>query len=373
MFFEILFFIIIFIFVFGEFLYPKIIFLLPPNPVKKSETTMPNITILIPAYNEERAIADKIKNTLALNYPENKREIVVIDNGSSDKTYEIASRFPVTLLKSERGKLQALNRGINYAKTEAIAITDADVELSEDSIKSAVSYLSEKIGAVGGYIVAEAEEKNSLMREKEKYKKKDWELRYQESMIDSVCNLDGKFLIFRKSIFPGFPENALVDDYFMTFNIRVRGYRLIIDKSAKVHEKLEGNWEKEIEQFKRYAMSALIINFKNIKFLFNPKYGYFGLLTFPFRRFFPVLYPVFMLYIIIFLLFASLSTISKLDAFAAMLVLGVIALIILLAAIFLFLRKKLQLVQLSAVFMSYLSLLKVNNLKFGQWTTLREK
>lgn len=358
MFFNFLFFIFVAIILFGEFVYPKIIFLLPKRPSKKSET-MPDITVLIPVYNEEKNIADKIKNTLSLDYPADKREIVVINNGSSDKTYEIARQFPVTLLESENGKIKALNKGIKYAKTDVIVITDADIQLGPESIKNAVSYLNNDTGAVSGYVVAKADE-TELMKEKEKYKKRDWELRYQESLIDSVCNLDGKFLVFKKSVFYDFSKDAIVDDYFMTFKIREKGYRLLVDKSTEVYEKLEGSAKEEFRQFKRYAISSLVINFKNIKFLFNPRYGYFGLLTFPFRRFFPVLYPIFLSYIAIFLIIHYPPVI----------------LFFLVTFAFLCFYKRLMVIQLFAVFLSYadlvIGLFKRNDLRFGKWTTVRK-
>ncbi len=372
MFFDVLFFISVFVIFFGEFLYPKIIFFLPQKPVKRSGA-MPKITVLIPAYNEEIAIADKIKNTLSLDYPQERREIVVIDNSSSDKTYEIASEFPVILLKSKRGKINALNEGINYAKTDIIVVSDVDILLNKKSLKSAVSCLTENVGAVNGYIIAKSKDPGFLMREKEEYKKRDWDLRYRESMIDSVCNVDGKFVIFRKSIFSGFPENALVEDYFMTFDIRGKGYRLIVDKSAEAYENLiKGSFKDEVEQFKRYATSALIINFRNIKFLFNPKYGYFGLLTFPFRRFFPVLYPVFMLYSGIFLLIIGLSVISKFSVPIIILISGLTVIFLLLIVKFLWFHRRLMFVQLLAVLSSYIDLFKKNDLKFGRWETLRK-
>lgn len=369
MFFYLLFFIFVFIIIFGEFFYPKIIFFLPAKPPKKSDI-IPEITVLIPAYNEEQKIADKIKNTLSLKYPQNKKHVIVIDNGSVDRTYGIASRFPVTLLKSRRGKIHALNAGIDNAKTDLIAITDADVELGPGSLASAASYFGEgeSVGAVSGFVVPLADKGNALMREKKIYKERDWELRYREGMVDSVCNLDGKLVVFRKSVFPGFPENALVDDYFMTFRIREKGYRLVVDKSAEVYEKLEESFREEIDQFKRYAASVLAINFRNIKFLFNPKYGYFGMLTFPFRRFFPIFYPIFLLYFAVFLVVAGASFYGfATAAFLASIV------IFLLAAAIIFPRKRLALVRFFAVFVSYFSLFKKNDLKFGGWATASRK
>jgi cellulose synthase/poly-beta-1,6-N-acetylglucosamine synthase-like glycosyltransferase len=211
------------------------------------------------------------------------------------------------------------------------------------------------------------------MKGKEKYKRKDWDLRYRESMVDSVCNLDGKFFLFKKSIFSEFPKNALVDDYFMTFAIKEKGYRLIVDRAAEVYEKLEGEIKEEIGQFKRYATSALIINFKNIKFLFNPKYGYFGLLTFPFRRFFPLFYPLFLLYSIIFLSISGVSLISKLNILTIIFIFGLIFLFLLLFILFLWFRRRFSLIQLWAVALSYVDLFKKNDLKIGKWETFRKK
>lgn len=371
MFFSVLFFISIFIVFFGEFIYPRIIVFLPKKPIKKI-SALPNVTILIPAYNEELAIADKIKNTFSLDYPKEKIEIIVIDNGSSDRTYEIASRFPVKLLKSERGKINALNKGIESAKTDFIVMTDADVEVSANSVKSAISYFGEDVGAVNGYVVASAGEGNSLMREKQVYKKKDWELRYRESLVDSACNLDGKFLIFKKSIFSKFSKDEMVDDYPMTFSIREKGYRLIVDKSAKIYERLKESPLEELKQFQRYALSIVVINFKNIKFLFNPKYGYFGLLTFPFRRFFPVLYPFFMLYSTIFLLIAALPLLYNLSVSAMILVFSIAVMAFILLTIAILRRKKLMLIHLFAIVISYFDLFKKNNLKLGEWATRRK-
>lgn len=354
MFFNFLFFIFVAIILFGEFVYPKMIFLLPKRSSKKSEI-IPKITVLIPAYNEEKNIADKIKNTFSLDYPRNKIEIVVVDNGSFDKTHEIAGQFPITLLESENGKINALNKGIEYAKTDVIVITDADIQLNVGSLRNAVSCLDEEVGAVSGYVIAKANE-TELMKEKEKYKKRDWELRYQEGLADSVCNLDGKFLVFKKSIFSYFPEDAIVDDYFMTFKIREKGFRLLVEKSAEAYEKLDWGAKEEFIQFKRYTLSSLIINFRNIKFLFNPKYSYFGLLTFPFRRFFPVLYPIFLSYIAIFLIIHYPP----------------VLLFFMAAFAFLCFYKRLMVIQLLAVFLSYTDLFKRNDLKLGKWATVRK-
>lgn len=353
--FTIIFYFCIFIIFAGVFLYPLITEKTRKKEIKRNKE-IPAITILIPVYNEEKVIAQKIENTFSLDYPENKKEIVVIDNGSADKTSEIIKNFPVTLLKSDRGKIKALNKGIDYSKTDIIVMTDADVKLSRESVKNLVSCLNEKVGAVNGYVIPKAAIKSSLMREKENYKKKDWDLRFKEGLIDSVCNLDGKLIAFKKSVLPKIPDNAPTDDYTITFLIRKKGYRLLVDRKAEVYEALQESFYNEIKQFRRYAGDVIATNFRNINFLFNPKYGYFGLMTFPFRRFFPVLYPFFLIYILIYLFYIS----------------PYISLFLFLAGLlFLIFFKKLIIAQLIAVILSYFDIFLKNNLKGGEWEKSR--
>jgi cellulose synthase/poly-beta-1,6-N-acetylglucosamine synthase-like glycosyltransferase len=337
---------------FGTLLYPKITFAIKKRKLDKIDK-LPKITILIPAYNEEKTIEGKIKNTLSIDYPKKRFKVVVIDNESTDNTYKIAKKFPITVLKSKRGKINALNKGLDYAKTEIIVMTDADAEVEKRSIRSMVSYLNGNIGAVNGFVVAKSK---SFIKEKEDYKKNEWELRYEEGLIDSACNLDGKLIAFRRSVLRRFPKDCLTDDYSMTFLIRKKGYRAIVDKSARVYETLPDNLWDEIKQIKRYGKDMMLTNIKNINFLFNPEYGFFGLMTFPFRRFFPLFYPVFLAYIIVYLFFVN-SLLSLAVVF--------------LGALFLLLFDKLKMIQILAITLSYFDLFGGKRLKEGRWEIKR--
>jgi len=336
--------------IFGIFFYPLITIHIKKRPLKQVKE-IPKITILIPTYNEEKIIEEKIKNTLSMDYPKNKREIVIVDNGA-DNTSKIAKKFPVTVLRSGRGKIKAINKGLEHSKTDIIIVTDADTEIEPNSIKSMVSYLTGKIGLVNGYIIP----KSRSFKSKMNYKKKEWHLRYEEGLIDSMCNPEGKMMAFRKSIVPKIPEDWFTEDYPITFFLRGKGYRMIVDKDAKVYESMPPNTKEEIKQFKRYSRDIMITNFKNIRFLFNPKYGYFGMMTFPFRRFFPVLYMAFIIYFLIYLFF-----IHPLIPIA-LLVVGLPSLLIF---------DKLKLIQMAAVISSYFGLFKIKDQKGGKWKTVR--
>jgi len=119
----------------------------------------PEVSIVIAAYNEEKHIGRKIENCLALNYPRDKLEIIVVSDGSHDRTKEIAGNFQtnsVRLLSYEqrKGKAHALNLGVSQAKGDVIFFTDARQTLEKESLRELVANLNDpKVGTVSGELV----------------------------------------------------------------------------------------------------------------------------------------------------------------------------------------------------------------------------
>jgi poly-beta-1,6 N-acetyl-D-glucosamine synthase len=118
----------------------------------------PLVSIIIPARNEEKVIGSTIKSLLEAEYE--PKEIIVVDDGSTDKTFEIASMYQgpkVKVLRRElggRGKARAVNFGLRFAKGDVIVVTDADTVLSRDAIKELVRKLQDpKVSAVAGNVM----------------------------------------------------------------------------------------------------------------------------------------------------------------------------------------------------------------------------
>ncbi len=285
---------------FSTILYPVVIKYLSKNKKLSEIKCSEKVTVIVPTYNEEKYIERKINNLLLSSYP--KMDIFVVDNNSTDKTVEIVKKLPVKLFFSERGKIAAINKGIKNSKSDIIIITDADTTTTKETVSKCVNLLTKDIGAVNAICQIKDKIKGSYSKEKLSYNNKDWILRYLEGKLDSTICLDGKFIAFRKKIFPKFPKKTLADDYELVFFLKRKGYRSIVCKSARVFEEPPVNTREELKQISRRMGLNILINFRNIDFLFNPKYSYYGFFIFPFRRFFPLFFPIFIAYIALYLL-----------------------------------------------------------------------
>ena len=93
----------------------------------------PFISIIVPVYNEEAVIASCLESLCALNYPPERHEVLVIDNGSTDRTAQIIQAYPVIMLTEERrGSYAARNTGLKVARGDIMAFTDADCVVSDN-------------------------------------------------------------------------------------------------------------------------------------------------------------------------------------------------------------------------------------------------
>ena len=256
----------------------------------------PTIAILVPVYNEEKFIGQKLENVIALDYPEDKISYLVVDNGSADRTSEIASKYPVTLLQCERGKNKAINAGLAATDAEIVIITDVDTIVSPSAAMNVVNMLRGDIGAVSGLVTMQDEGGSAYMRSKSRFHMSDWELRYKEGLIDSACSLDGRFLAFRHDLVQEIPDKAIIDDLEITFIVRKQGFRCVVAKNTPVLEASPETIWAEMVQIRRRVCTTLVTMGQYWTMIFNPKYGFFGAVTQPFRRAFALFLPAFVLF-----------------------------------------------------------------------------
>jgi len=120
------------------------------------QRTSPFVSVIIPVLNEERTIRECLTSLIKMDYPVERREILVVDNGSTDRTAEIVKSFPIQYLQEElRGSAAARNKGIKASRGEIVAFTDADCVVTTGWLWELVRAFDEEgVGGVAGEVVA---------------------------------------------------------------------------------------------------------------------------------------------------------------------------------------------------------------------------
>jgi len=203
------------------------------------------LTIVIPAHNEEAVIADKIKNTLACDYPVEKVEILVASDGSTDRTAERAREvvhpslflldFPV-----RRGKLSVLVDAVSRARGEIVVLTDASALLKPDALMRLVENFSDPgVGCVSGrYVIARDVTPHLDSRGESERGYFEFEVfqRRQESLFHSTLGAHGACYALRRNLFPSLPAGVINDDFVIPMLILAGGHRTVYEDRAVVAE-----------------------------------------------------------------------------------------------------------------------------------------
>jgi poly-beta-1,6-N-acetyl-D-glucosamine synthase len=194
-----------------------------------------NVTILLPVRNGERWLRAKLESLLALRYPAELMQIVVVSDGSTDGTDEIACQYAgrIEFLRTQGGgKAVALNAGLERARGEILFLTDVRQPLDPDCLKHLVACFADpSVGVVSGELVireglTRAEASVGLYWKYEKW------LRKLEGRIDSVMGATGCIYAMRRELAGPLPPGTLVDDMFLPLTAFFKGYRVILDDAA---------------------------------------------------------------------------------------------------------------------------------------------
>lgn len=256
--------------------YPLLVFLLA-KLIYKSEifqASQPPVTLLIAAYNEESVIEDKIRNSLAIDYPKDRLQVVIVADGSTDKTLEITKRYTnrgVELLyqPERRGKMAAINRALTHARGEIIIFSDANNYYAADTIQNLIRPFGDPgVGAATGAKVIDKGD-GSLGTSEGLYWKYESFIKKQESRLGSCTSAAGEVLAIRKHLYSPPPNNVINDDFYIAMQIVRSGYRLVYVPEAKSIERVSPSAEDEVTRrtrinagrFQAIAMAKQILPF----------------------------------------------------------------------------------------------------------------
>jgi cellulose synthase/poly-beta-1,6-N-acetylglucosamine synthase-like glycosyltransferase len=246
----------------------------------QSGNAAPKVSLLISVYNEEGVIEEKLVNSLGLDYPKDLLEIVVISDGSTDRTDEIVARYASqgVLLRSYEGRIgktACLNKTVPSAKGEIIVFSDANSKYDRSAVKRLVSHFSDpQIGFVTGATRYISEEGGKLLDSIGIYSKIEKVTKMLESRTGSCVGADGAIFAIRKSLYQPL-QSADINDLVIPLNIIRKGLRGIVDENAFCIEKIakgaKGEFNRQVRITNR-TLRALV----NQRDLLNPfKYGFF--------------------------------------------------------------------------------------------------
>jgi len=259
---------------------------------RKSKNTapageMPSVSIIIPARNEEKVIAETARCMLGLEYPREKMELIVMNDGSTDRTREILesiaandARLRVVNIPKEdsgQGKSKVLNRAVELAKGEIIAVYDADNRPEQDALKLLVQELvanPEFIAAIGKFRTINKDKTFMTRFVNIESLSFQWILQAGRSFLFDIAILPGtNFVIWKKTVqeIGGWDVNALTEDAELSLRLYKAGWKIkFVPRSITWEQEPESIkvWLKQRERWVRgnnYVMVRLLTEFKDFK------------------------------------------------------------------------------------------------------------
>jgi len=297
----------VFLLVYGYVLYPLTLMILSKffkNPVHSNNSYMPEISIIISAYNEQDLIADAIKSVFNSAYPGSKINVLVASDGSTDKTCSILEELSEKFSKlnifcfDRIGKNQVINRLLEKVNTELVFFMDADIRLKSDVINKLVKNLSDNnVGAVIASMNSMGDDGQSAGGYGEiLYQKIERVFRIHESKISSTVNALGAFYGVKTELVELLPDDFVADDFYPLLVVMQKKKRVLFIDDAEVIEVRQKSTSDEINRRIRVTASAMS-SIKHKLMLLSPHYGWVAYFLFC-HKILRWLAPVFMLIIL---------------------------------------------------------------------------
>ena len=264
------------------------VFLLRDKPQEKLSRKDYNVSIIVPAINEEKTISDTIESLLNLDYPKDKLEIIVVNDGSTDNTKQVVEKYldkGIKLInKKSSGKAASVNVALSNIKTEIFGIVDADSIVERNSVANMVHFFdNQSVGAVISLIKVR-EPKTILERVQHfEYIFSAFSRKLMHA-VNTLFITPGVLTLFRTDVIKklgGFDEENLTEDLEIAMKLRYNNYNIVIETNSltytRVPRTFRALWNQRVRWFRGY-----LYNTRKYKDMFlSKKYGFLGLFQVP--------------------------------------------------------------------------------------------
>ena len=255
--------------------YPLLLYvaarLFPRKVAKAPLLPEPLVSVVVAARNEEDCIGRKIETLLGQDYPPEKLEVIIVSDGSNDRTNAIveeyvrrvpAARLRLIALEENKGKPSALNAGVAAARGGYIVFADARQEFGSSAVRELVSNFSDpSVGSVSGELVFREDSHTDIKSEMGFYWNMEKWIRKTEGAVHSIAGATGAIYALRKSLFVPVPEHTILDDVFVPMKVVCRGYRNVFDGAAVAYDR----FSKSLGHEKRRKVRTLLGNYQLLR------------------------------------------------------------------------------------------------------------
>jgi cellulose synthase/poly-beta-1,6-N-acetylglucosamine synthase-like glycosyltransferase len=224
------------------FIYPMLLGLIARRrnkPIRRDNVRR-SVSFVIAVRNGEKFLARKLESIFALNYPRGLMDILIVSDGSDDRTDAIAQGFAdegVRFLRVARGgKPAALNTAVPLVAGEILILTDVRQTLDPECLRHAVACFGDpSVGAVSAELHIREGETHEEFDTGLYWRYEVW-IRKQMTRIDSTFGCNGPFYAIRRSLWSAIPPDTLLDDVYLPLTAFFKGYRLVLEPAAKAYD-----------------------------------------------------------------------------------------------------------------------------------------
>ena len=239
-----------------------------------TDDCLPEVTLMVCAYNEEDIISEKMSNTHSLDYPADRLHLVWVTDGSTDNTNSILSTYPdvkIVFSPERRGKSAALKHGIKEVYTEIVMMTDANTMLNPEAVREIVRLMQDpKVGCVSGEkkVMAKSDSDEAAQGEG-LYWKYESTLKRLDSELYSAMGAAGELCVIRRQLMTDIPDDTLLDDFVISMEIVRMGYKIAYTSKAFAMEYGSADLHEESKRKRRIAAGGLQSSWR-LRSLMNP-------------------------------------------------------------------------------------------------------
>ena len=222
----------------------------------------PDLSLIIAAYNEEAVLRTKLENALALDYPDEKLDIIVVSDESSDDTDSIAAEFAergVCLFRVGKrgGKTLAQNAGVELASGRFLVFSDANSMYAPDALKRLMAPFADgRIGCVCGELQYANPDDGGVGKGEGAYWRYEQFLKQRESLLSSTLGANGAIYALRRELFEEL-GSEIISDFVMPIRVWRQGYRVLYESKAIAVEHSGGSFGDEYGRRRRIITRSL--------------------------------------------------------------------------------------------------------------------